>query len=464
MSTTVDEFKSIDPSNGQLVKTYTTATDVEISAALDRAHNAFTKVWRSTPVSERAKILSRLADLIRQNKKEMVEIGVTEMGKLIAQMEGEVDFIVSIIEYYANNSEEFSKTVPDRHVPGMEIVTEPLGVILAIEPWNLPYYQVMRVAAVQLAAGNTVLVKPANSVAGAALFLEKLFLQAGAPAGVFQVVLATIPQINTLIDDFRVRGVTMTGSERAGRAVSERAGRNLKKAVLELGGSDPFIVLEDADLDEAIRIGFDGRMEGMGQVCVALKRHIIVGRERGEKYKEGFVKLVSGMKAGDPRDRSTTIGPLFAEIGVQRLQKQVKDAKAAGATIAVGGNRIDRPGAYFEPTLITDISRENPLFLEETFGPVASLYVVDTEEEAIELANATAFGLGGAVASSNIERAQQVATQIDAGMVFINSGLNGHPGLAFGGVKNSGFGRELGELGFHEFVNKKTIRVHEKYL
>ncbi|KAM0450776.1 hypothetical protein ACHAO4_006166 [Trichoderma viride] len=459
-----EEFKSIDPSNGQFVKAYSTATDAEVSAALDKAHNAYTKVWRSTPVTERAKILAKLADLIRQNKKEMVEIGITEMGKLIAQMEGEIDFIISIIEYYGDNSEEFSKPVADRHVPGMEVVTESLGVILAIEPWNLPYYQVIRVAACQLAAGNAVLVKPANSVAGSALFLEKLFLQAGAPAGVFQVVLATIPQIGTLIDDFRVRGVCMTGSERAGRAVAERAGRNLKKAVLELGGSDPFIVLEDADLDEAIRIGFDSRMEGMGQVCVALKRHIVVGRERGEKYKEGFAKLINGMKVGDPKDRSTTVGPLFAEVGVQRLQQQVEDAKVAGATIVIGGKKIDRPGAYFEPTLITDISRENPLFLEETFGPVASLYVVDTEEEAIELANATPFGLGGAVASANIERAQQVAAQIEAGMVFINSGLNGHPGLAFGGVKNSGFGRELGELGFHEFVNKKTIRVHEKYL
>ncbi|KAM0253091.1 hypothetical protein ACHAQJ_007413 [Trichoderma viride] len=464
MSAASDEFKSIDPSTGQLVQAFPAATDAEISAAVEKAHHAYTKVWRSTPISERTKILFKVADLIRLNKKEMVEIAITEMGKLVEAIEGEVDYIVQILEYYAKNAEGFMKPVPSQQVPGMEIISEPLGVILAIEPWNLPYYQVIRQAAPQLAAGNTLLVKPANSVVQSALYLEKLFIQAGTPAGVFQVILASIPQINTLIDDFRVRGVALTGSERAGRAVAERAGRNLKKVVLELGGSDPLIVLEDADLNEALQIAFKGRMEAMGQVCVALKRHIIVGRERGEQFKEGFVKLIKGMKAGDPRDRSTTIGPLFAEIGVQRILEQIEEAKAAGAKIVVGGKRIDRPGAYVEPTLISDISRENPLFTGEMFGPVASLYIVDTEEEAIELANATPFGLGGAVASSNVERAKQVASQIEAGMVFVNSGLNDSPVIPFGGVKNSGFGRELGESGFHEFVNKKTIRVHEKYL
>ncbi|KAJ4864002.1 aldehyde dehydrogenase family domain-containing protein [Trichoderma breve] len=458
------EYKVIDPSNGKHLKTFPTATDEQISAAIDKAHNAYTKVWKSTPVHERTKILRKVADLIRQNKKEMVEIAVTEMGKAIAQMEGEVDYICDILEYYAENAEGFLKSVPCPGVPGAEVVSESVGVILAIEPWNFPYYQVIRVVAPQLAAGNAALVKPANCVAESALYLEKLFLQAGAPAGVFQVILATIPQIETLIDDFRVRGVTLTGSERAGKAVAERAGRNLKKVVLELGGSDPFIVLEDADLDEAVQIAFDGRMDNMGQVCVALKRHIIVGRERGDKFKEAFVKLIKNMKIGDPRDRSTSVGPLFAEAGVVNILRQIEEAKAAGAKVVVGGKRIDRPGAYVEPTLITDISRENPLFLQETFGPVASLYVVDTEEEAIELANATPYGLGGAVASTNIEHAKKVAAQIETGMVFINSHMNATAATPFGGVKNSGFGRELADLGFNEFVNKKMIRVHEKYL
>ncbi|KKP05251.1 succinate semialdehyde dehydrogenase [Trichoderma harzianum] len=458
------EYKVIDPSNGKHLKTFPTATDEQISAAIDKAHNAYTKVWKSTPLSERTKILRKVADLIRQNKKEMVEIAVTEMGKAIAQMEGEVDYICGILEYYAENAEGFLKPVPCPGVPGAEVVSESVGVILAIEPWNFPYYQVIRVVAPQLAAGNAALVKPANSVAESALYLEKLFLQAGAPAGVFQVILATIPQIETLIDDFRVRGVTLTGSERAGKAVAERAGRNLKKVVLELGGSDPFIVLEDADLDEAVQIAFDGRMDNMGQVCVALKRHIIVGRERGEMFKEAFVKLIKNMKIGDPRDRSTSVGPLFAEAGVVNILRQIEEAKVDGAKVVVGGKRIERPGAYVEPTLITDISRENPLFLQETFGPVASLYIVDTEEEAIELANATPYGLGGAVASTNIEHAKKVAAQIETGMVFINSPMNATPATPFGGVKNSGFGRELGDLGFNEFVNKKMVRVHEKYL
>ncbi|UKZ72733.1 hypothetical protein TrVFT333_000367 [Trichoderma virens FT-333] len=458
------EYQTIDPSNGKLIKRFSTTTDDEISAAIDKAHRTYTTVWRSTPVRERTNILRKVADLVRQNKKEMVDIGVTEMGKMIEGMEGEIEFIVQILEYYADNAEQFMQPVPCPGVPGAEIVSESLGVVLAIEPWNLPYYQVIRVVAPQLAAGNAVLVKPANCVAESALFLEKLFIQAGAPAGVFQVILATIPQINTIIDDFRIRGVTLTGSERAGKAVAERAGRNLKKVVLELGGSDPFIVLEDADLDEAVQIAFQGRMENMGQICVALKRHIVVGRERGEKFKEGLVKLIKGMKVGDPRDRSTTIGPLYAEAGVVNIMRQIEEAKAAGATVVVGGKRIDRPGAYVEPTLITNISRENPLFLEETFGPVASLYVVDTEEEAIELANATPYGLGGAVASSSVEHAKRVASRIETGMVFINSSLNSSPAIPFGGVKNSGYGRELAELGFQEFVNKKMVRVHEKYL
>lgn len=458
------EFKTIDPSNGQLVKEFPTATDEEVSAALDRAHKAYTKVWRNTPLSERTKILLKAAELIRQNKKELVDTAVTEMGKMIGAMEIEVDFIAVILEYNAGNAAEFLKPVPCAGVPGAEIVTEPLGVILAIEPWNYPYYQIIRVLAPQLAAGNVMLVKPAPSVAQSALLLEKLFTQAGAPPGVFQVILASIPQVNSLIDDFRVRGVTLTGSDRAGKAVAERAGRNLKKVALELGGSDALIVLEDADLDKAVQIAFEGRMDVMGQSCAALKRHIIVGRERGEKFKEAFIKLIKDMKAGDPRDRSTTIGPLFSESGVTNILRQIESAKAAGATVVAGGKRIDRPGAYVEPTLITDISPENPIYIEETFGPVASLYIVDTEEEAIELANATPYGLGGSVASSDIEHAKKVASQIDSGMVFINSPLNTHPAVPFGGVKNAGYGREQGELGIHEFTNKKLVRVHQSYL
>ncbi|KAL7954816.1 Aldehyde/histidinol dehydrogenase [Trichoderma compactum] len=429
MSHNLTEYQVIDPSNGKHLKTFPTATDKGISAAIDKAHNAYTKVWRSTPLRERTNLLLKVVDLIRQNKKEMVEIGITEMGKAIEQMEGEVDYIREILEYYAKNAEGFMKPVPCPGVPGAEIVSESLGVVLAIEPWNFPYYQVIRVVAPQLAAGNAVLVKPASCVAESALYLEKLFIQAGMPAGVFQVILATIPQIETLIDDFRIRGVTLTGN--------------------------PFIVLEDADLDEAVRIAFQGRMDNMGQVCVALKRHIIVGRERGEKFEEAFVKLIKDMKVGDPRDRSTTIGPLFAEAGVVNILRQIEEAKAGGATVVVGGKRIDRPGAYVEPTLITDISRENPLFRKETFGPVASLYIVNTEEEAIELANATPYGLGGAVASSNVEHAKKVAAQIETGMVFINSGLNNSAATPFGGVKNLGFGRELEDLGFNEFVSNK---------
>ncbi|KIW97098.1 uncharacterized protein Z519_02490 [Cladophialophora bantiana CBS 173.52] len=457
-------YQTVNPANGQLVKTFPTTTDEQVFAALGRAHEVYQKDWRRRSVAERCQIMGKAAALMRERKQELAEIAVLEMGKTIGGMLGEVEFSAAILDYYAKNGEQFLRTVDLPGVAGAVIASEPIGVILAIEPWNFPYYQVARVAGPQLVAGNTVMLKHAQSVPQCAIALEKLFADAGAPAGVYTNLFCSIPQINALIADFRVRGVTLTGSERAGASVAENAGRHLKKVVLELGGSDPLVVLEDAPLDQAIEVAAAGRMMCMGQACASIKRYVVVGKERGQQFLDGVKAKFEAMKAGDPMDPATTLGPLFSEKAVDDLVSLIDEAKSAGATIVMGGKRIDRPGYYLEPTLITNVSRENPLFLKEAFGPVATLYVVDTEAEAIELANATTFGLGSSVFSSNVEHAKKVAAEIEAGMVFINSAVNSGPDVPFGGVKNSGFGRELGELGIQEFLNKKLIRVHQNWL
>lgn len=436
-------------------------SDAETFALLDTAQTAFDRTWRHVPVSERAAVVGRAGSILRQKAQEYAEYMTLEMGKLIDQSYDEVELSASILEYYARHAEAFLKTQPLPEAPGCLVATEPIGVILAIEPWNFPYYQLARVAGPQLVAGNVVLAKHAPSVPQCALAFARLLEEAGAPKGVWTNLFCTVEQAGQLIDDFRVRGVTLTGCERAGAAVAERAGRQLKKVVLELGGSDPFIVLEDANLEDAVAKAVVGRMTCMGQACVASKRLIIVGKERGEKFLEGFTKAIESLQIGDPADPRTTLGPLVNENILNGLLKQVQGAKAAGARIVTGGQRINRPGYYMEPTVITDISEDNPLFQQETFGPVASLYVVDTEAAAIRIANATKFGLGSAVLTANIEHAKKVAAQIESGMVFINSSAYTAPEVPFGGVKNSGFGRELSELGIGEFVNKKLIRVQQ---
>jgi succinate-semialdehyde dehydrogenase/glutarate-semialdehyde dehydrogenase len=292
-----------------------------------------------------------------------------------------------------------------------------------------------------------------------ALAFARLFEEAGAPQGVYTNLFCSADQIGALIDDFRVRGVTLTGSEQAGASVAERAGRKLKKAVLELGGSDPMIILEDAPLEHATDQAAIGRMMNMGEACVATKRVIVVGKDRGRQVLDGLVKRLGSLKAGDPANPETSIGPMVSERALEDLLTQIQGAKAAGARIVLGGKRIDRPGFYLEATIITDIAQDNPLYQQETFGPVLSFYVVDSEEEAIKLANATRFGLGSAVFSADVERAKKVADKIEAGMVFINSIAYSAPEIPFGGVKNSGYGRELSELGVGEFVNRKLVCV-----
>lgn len=452
-------YQTLSPATGKLHKEFPEISNEEARHALDTAHNCYTQDWRFRPVSERARIVAGAAKLLRQQIDSLANLATLEMGKLIDSSKAELELSASILEYYAEHAAGFLKPTAVPEHPGAVMHTQPVGVILAIEPWNFPYYQLARVAGPQIMAGNVVLVKDARNVPQCTEAFARLFRDAGAPEGVYTNLLCSFDSVNALIDDFRVRGITLTGSETSGAEVAERAGRNLKKVVLELGGSDPFIVLEDADLEKAVADGVDGRLSVMGQECTASKRFIIVGKERGRLFQQGMKKAFDALKLGDPADSATTLGPLSSEKAVTGLLKQIETAKEHGATVVTGGKRIDHPGFYMEPTIVTDISPSNPLFQEETFGPVASLYVVSTEEEAIEIANATKFGLGASVYCKNEAHANEVALKIESGMVYINSPAHSNfaPELPFGGVKNSGFGRELGELGFSEFVNQKLI-------
>ncbi|KAL1852226.1 hypothetical protein Plec18167_006040 [Paecilomyces lecythidis] len=456
---TPSEYKTISPMTGGTLRSFPGTTDEEVFEALNTAHVRWNQDWRLRTVEQRAQLMHKAAGIMRERTEHLAQLITREMGKLIAQARNEVVLSADILEYYATHAADFLKPKPLPESDGCVVKTEPIGIILAIEPWNFPYYQLARVAAPQLVAGNAVIVKHAPTVPQCALAFAQLFRDAGFPEGVYTNLFCSISQANALIDDFRVRGVTLTGSERAGASVAQRAGQNLKKVVLELGGSDPFLVLEDSPLEQTIPAACRGRLSSMGQACVSSKRFIVIGKERGRLFLEGLKRAMGNLKPGDPTDPSTSIGPLFSERAVDGLLSQIEVAKKHGAKVIHGGKRIDRPGYFLEPTIITDISEENPLFQEETFGPVASVYVVDTEAEAIRIANATSFGLGAAVFGKDLKHAQDVADKIDSGMVFINSVVYTAPEAPFGGIKNSGFGRELSELGIGEFVNKKLIRT-----
>lgn len=452
-------YQTINPATGVIVETYHDILDTDLEQAIATAHTCYEQDWRHRSVPERARIVSGAAAKLREHAEEYARYVTLEVGKLIGTSRAEVSLSADILDYYAGHANEFLRARPLPESPGATLETRPLGIILAIEPWNFPYYQVARVVGPQLMAGNVVIVKHAENVPQCALAFARLFEAAGAPSGSYTNIFASIGQVAHLIEDSRVRGVTVTGSERAGSAVAERAGRHLKKSVMELGGSDPFIVLEDAPLEKSIEAAVFGRMFNTGQSCVSSKRIIVIGKERGRDFLDGFMKKMAIFKAGNPDDPSTTLGPLSSEKAMNILLKQIDVAKTGGARVVLGGGRIDRPGFYIEPTILTEIDRNNPIRSQELFGPVVSYYVVESEDEAIALANATPFGLGASVFSSDMERGRRVAERIDSGMVFVNQPAWTAPELPFGGVKNSGFGRELSELGFGEFVNRKLINV-----
>ncbi|HEX6603173.1 MAG TPA: NAD-dependent succinate-semialdehyde dehydrogenase [Solirubrobacterales bacterium] len=450
-------YAVVNPATGETIKEYPEISDDELRAAIDRADQASRSWPSSTTVGERAALVRKVGELHSERRQQLAEIIVREMGKPIEQALGEVDFAAEIYGFYADNAEDLMADEPIKLAGGEGsalIRRSPFGVLLGIMPWNFPYYQVARFAGPNLVIGNTILLKHAPQCPESAEAMQQMFDDAGFPEGAYENVYATNEQIEWVIADPRVRGVSVTGSERAGAAVAEIAGRNLKKVVLELGGSDPFILLGTDDLDGAAQAAAEARLDNTGQSCNAAKRFIVVD----ELYDDFLGKLREKMtapKPGDPTAEDTEIGPLSSQTAADRLEEQVNKAIENGAEVVVGGKR---DGNYFEPTILTGIKPGDEASQEEFFGPVAQVYKVGSEEEAVELANQTPFGLGSYVMTTDKEQGERVADKLEAGMVYVNLVLADSPELPFGGFKRSGFGRELGRYGADEFVNKKLIR------
>lgn len=453
-------YQTTNPFTGETVQRFDEITDAQLETKLQAAHGCFTNTWRQTSFAERKTVLVRAAQLMRERAQPLAELATREMGKLIAQSVGEVKLSAAILDYYADNAEAFlAPEVLDVAKSKARVESSPLGVIFGVEPWNYPYYQVARFAAPNLMAGNVVMVKHASNVPQCALAIEQLFEEAGAPQGTYTNLFASKDQVAQLIDDPRVRGVALTGSEAAGAVVAARAGKNLKKSTLELGGSDAFIVLDDADLALAVKHAVSGRMGNAGQACTASKRFIVV-ESVADVFLAQFQAALAAFHPGDPMDSKTQLAPLSSHGALKHLLEQVDTALAHGASALLGGKRTpDLAGAFMQPTILCDVGADNPAYSEEFFGPVALFFRVPDEAAAIALANDSPFGLGGSVFTQDTVRGERVAQQIDTGMVFINSEAVSLPDLPFGGVKNSGYGRELSAAGIHEFVNKKLIRV-----
>lgn len=452
------EYTVTDPATGETIRRYPTATDAEIGAAVDAAHAAFA-VWRSRPLAERAGILRRVAEIYRAERDRLAEIATREMGKTTAQALGEVDLVADIFDYYAERGPDALADRPIDTAPGTAVVrTAPVGVLLGVMPWNYPYYQVARFSAPNLLLGNTVLLKPAPACPESAEAIDEIFARAGLPAGVHTGIRATNDQVATIIGRAEVQGVSLTGSERAGRAVAALAGAAGKKVVLELGGSDPFIVLPDADVAAAVKAAVLGRMQNAGQACTASKR-FLVADEVFDAFVEGFARSVEGLTVGNPNEEGVDMGPLSSESAAQAVMAQVDDAVAHGATVIAGGRRLERAGAFIEPTILANVPQAARAYREEIFGPVAVVHRVTSAEQAVEIANDTPFGLGSVVFGADPEAIEGVVSRLEVGMVAINGPSMTQPDLPFGGVKASGFGRELGDFGLFEFANRKLIRT-----
>ena len=450
-------YQSINPNDGKLLKSFEDLTPAQLENSLAGAQHCY-QTWKHRSYAERAVVLNKAAALLHAHVDDFAKLETLEMGKRINEARGEVKFSGDILAYYAQHAESFlapAKLHPKFGEAHME--SSPLGVLLCVEPWNFPYYQLARVAGAQLMAGNVLVVKHAGCVPQCAIAFEKLLLDAGAPLGTYTNLLISHEQSEQIIDDPRIKGVALTGGVAAGRLVAARAGQNMKKSVMELGGSDAFIVLDDADLDKTLPWAVWGRMYNAGQTCCAAKRFIVM-ESVADRFLAKFKTALEALEPGDPMLEATTLGPLSTEAALLQLLAQVEAAVKGGAKLLMGGKRIDRPGWFMQATILTDIAPGNPAFRDEFFGPVASFFRVKTEEEAIALANDSDFGLAGSVWTKDEARGKRVASQIDTGMMFVNNIDWADADLPFGGVKNSGYGRELGSMGIQEFVNKKLVR------
>ena len=451
-------YRSINPATGDILKTFAEHTDQEAMDALAKADKAFVS-WAARPIEERATIIARTAQLLLEQKSELARLATIEMGKRIAESRGEVELSAAILQYFADHAATFLAPRPIKSAMGdAHLEFSPFGVLLSIQPWNYPYYQLSRFVGPHLMSGNVMLLKHAPGVPQCALAFERVLKEAGLPEGVYTNLFLSNDQAGALIDDPRVKGIALTGSERAGEALASRAGKNLKKSTMELGGSDAFIVLDDADLDHTVDMAILGRFGNNGQTCIGAKRFIVV-ESILDNFLSRFIAAAKELKLGDPLDESVTLGPLSSDAALQLILRQIGDATSHGAKVLLGGNRAGTVGAYLEPTILTGISPENPAYKQEFFGPAALVFPAKDETEAIAIANDSPFGLGGSVYSADIDRAKRVASRIETGMVFINYPDVSWPDLPFGGIKRSGYGKELSNLGLEEFVNKKLVLV-----
>ncbi|HVJ52057.1 MAG TPA: NAD-dependent succinate-semialdehyde dehydrogenase [Aliidongia sp.] len=451
-------YQSVNPADGKLLMKFEELSDSLLETKLAAAAICY-QSWRHETYAKRAKILSSAAEILHAKAGEFARTMTLEMGKRIGEARGEVEFSARILSYYAKNAERFLAPVKLHPTHGeAHMESSPIGVVFCVEPWNFPYYQLARIAGPHLMAGNTLVVKHAGIVPQCAIAFEQLLIDAGAPVGLYTNLLISHAQSDRVVDDPRIKGVALTGSVEAGRSIAARAGKNLKVSSMELGGSDAFIVLDDADLDHAVKWAVWGRMYNTGQTCCAAKRFIVV-EEVADKFLAKFKTALAALKPGDPLDEKTTLGPLSTESALVQLLKQVDHAIATGAKLLLGGKRYDRAGAYMEPTILTDIKPDNPAFREEFFGPVALFFRVRDEDAAVALANDSDFGLGGSVFTKDIARGRRVASRVETGMMFINNIDWSDAELPFGGIKDSGYGRELGDMGIQQFVNKKLVRL-----
>ncbi|MCW2318806.1 succinate-semialdehyde dehydrogenase/glutarate-semialdehyde dehydrogenase [Rhodoblastus acidophilus] len=454
-------YATINPYTGETLATFKDAEDSEVAEAISKAHGAFLN-WKETPFFERAKILQRAADLLRRDSDSYARLLTLEMGKLVSEAKAEVELSAQIFEYYVRNAEHLLK--PEK-LPVLDpaegeafVVHEPLGVLLAIEPWNFPYYQVARILAPQLAAGNTLLLKHASNVPQSAAAFEHLMREAGLPEGGFRDLYATHSQISLILNDPRVQGVALTGSEEAGSVVAAQAGKALKKSTLELGGADAFLALADADLEKTAEWAVFGRHWNGGQVCVSSKRMIVVDPIYDQflsRYRLG----VAGLVAGDPFDPNTTLAPLSSQDAAEKVKDKIRQAVTLGAKAEEVGLPVPNRGAFVQPTILTDVGEDNPARYWEFFGPVSMLFRARDEDDAVRIANDSPFGLGGSVFTSNPAHGVEVAKRVSTGMVFVNHPTKAEADLPFGGIRRSGYGRELIGLGLKEFVNHKLIGV-----
>jgi len=453
-------IQTINPTTNKVIKTFTEMTEKQVHEAVEKASNAY-ESWKKTDYKLRSALLHKIADLLREQEDLLAKMITLEMGKLLAHAKGEIKLSAEIFDYYANNAESFMADKILHPTHGQAFIRHaPIGVLLGVEPWNFPFYQVARFAAPNIMIGNTILVKHASMVPQCGVAIEEIFKEAGAPSGLYTNLLLSSTNASALVADKRIKAVSLTGSEAAGASIAAEAGKYLKKSVLELGGSDAFIVLDDADMDKTVEWAVIGRINNNGQSCVAAKRFIVL-ESVADIFLDKFKTKLSQLIVGDPMDASTQLGPMSSEVAAEQIAAQVQKAVDGGATILLGGKRVKREGAFMEPTIITNMQRDNPVYYQEFFGPVAIFFRVKDEQEAIDLANDSPYGLGGSVFTQDIERGKRVADQIDTGMVFINHPTGTEADLPFGGIKRSGYGRELSELGINEFVNKKLIRVSE---